>query len=85
MPKPLPGQGSSHNADGQGRGYDPAWRSAPMMVVELRGKDQSMRLDEISRLHIFFGPRSIFGLVRSGQRSNFRENDIFWLYTPIAA
>ena len=24
------------------------------MVVELRGKDQSMRLDEISRLHILF-------------------------------
>ena len=26
----------------------------PLMVVELRGKDQSMRLDEISRLHILF-------------------------------
>ena len=26
----------------------------PLMVVELRGKNQSMRLDEISRLHILF-------------------------------
>ena len=26
----------------------------PLMVVELRGKNQSTRLDEISRLHIFF-------------------------------
>ena len=32
-----------------------------------------MRLDEISRLHVFFSPRSTFDLVRSGQRSNFRE------------
>ena len=26
----------------------------PLMVVELCGKNQSMRLDEISRLHILF-------------------------------
>ena len=26
----------------------------PLMVVELRGKNQSMCLDEISRLHILF-------------------------------
>ena len=26
----------------------------PLVVVELRGKSQSMRLDEISRLHILF-------------------------------
>ena len=26
----------------------------PLMVVELRGKNQSMRLDELSRLHILF-------------------------------
>ena len=44
------------------------------MVVELRERNQSMRLDEISRFHIlFFGPRSTFDLVRSGQRSNFSE------------
>ena len=43
------------------------------MVVELRGKKQLMRLDEISRLHIFYSPRSTFDLVRSGQRSNVRE------------
>ena len=47
-----------------------------LMVVELRGK-QSMRLDEISRFHICFGPRATFDLVRLGQRSHFRENDIF--------
>ena len=51
----LARSGISHNADGQGGGgwYDPPWRSA-LMVVELRGKNQLMRLDEISRLHILF-------------------------------
>ena len=48
------------------------------MVVEIRGKKQSMRLNEISRLHVFFfSPRSIFDLVTSGQRQNFREKLYF--------
>ena len=38
---------------GGGGGYDPPgdW---PLIVVELRGKEQLMRLDEISLLHILF-------------------------------
>ena len=57
---------------GEGGWYDPPG-DRPLMVVELRGKKQSTRLDEISRFHIFFSPRSTFDLVRSGQRSNFRK------------
>ena len=34
--------------------YDPPPGDRPLMVVELRGKKQSMCLDEISRLHILF-------------------------------
>ena len=37
-----------------GVGTTPPPGDRPLMVVELRGKDQSMRLDEISRLHILF-------------------------------
>ena len=46
----------------------------PLMVVELRGKkpvDAPRR--DLTIAHIVFGPRLIFDLVRSGQRSNFRE------------
>ena len=39
---------------GGGGWYDLPPGDRPLMVVELRGKDQSMRLDEISRLHILF-------------------------------
>ena len=56
------------------------------MVVELRGKNQSMRLDEISRLHILF---LVLGqnLTYLGQVKGqiFAKNDIFCLYTLIAA
>ena len=38
---------------GGGGWYDPPG-DRPLMVVELRGKNQAMRLDEISRLHILF-------------------------------
>ena len=38
---------------GEGEWYDPPG-DRPLMVVELRRKDQSMRLDELSRLHILF-------------------------------
>ena len=40
-------------AGGGGVGATPPG-DRPLMVVELLGKKQSMRLDEISRLHIFF-------------------------------
>ena len=56
------------------------------MVVELRGKNQSMRLDEISRLHILF---LVLGqnLTYLGQVKGqiFAKNDIFCLYALIAA
>ena len=81
---PSPGQGISHKADGQGGGggvIRPPWRLAPA----LRDKNQSMRLAEILTIpHNLFSPRSIFDLVRSGQRSNFREIS-HYLHTLIAA
>ena len=39
---------------GGGVGTTPPPGDRPLMVVELRGKKQSTRLDEISRLHILF-------------------------------
>ena len=39
---------------GGGVGTTPPPGDRPLMVVELREKNQSMRLDEISRLHILF-------------------------------
>ena len=49
-----------------------------MMVVELRGKDQSMRLDEISRLHILFLVLGQY-LTQLGQVKGhiFAKSDIF--------
>ena len=46
----------------------------PLMVVELRGKKtvEASRRDH-AFAHIVFSPRSTFDLVRSGQRSNYRE------------
>ena len=41
-------------AGGGGVGATPPPGDLPLMVVELREKIQSMRLDEISRLHILF-------------------------------
>ena len=59
----------------------------PLMVVELRGKktvDASRR--DLAIAHIVFGRRSIFDLVRSDQRSNFRaKSDIFLALRLIAA
>ena len=40
-------------AGGGGGWCDPPG-DRPLIIVELRGKNQSMRLDEISRLHILF-------------------------------
>ena len=51
----------------------------PLMVVELRGKkpvDASRQ--DLAIAYIVFNPRSTFDLVKSGQRSNFRENRHFW-------
>ena len=58
----------------------------PLMVVELRGKNQSTRLDEISRLHVLF---LVLGqhLTKLGQVKGqiFAKTDTFRLYTLIAA
>ena len=43
-------------------------------VVELRGKNERMRLDEYSTMVVIFLP---FDLVLAGQRSNFREIGTF--------
>ena len=49
-----------------------------LSVVALREKDQSIALDECSRLVVyFFDPRSRFDLVMAGQRSIFGEIDVF--------
>ena len=71
---------------GGGVGATPPPGDRPLMVVEIRGKktvDEPRR--DLAIAHIVFGPRLIFDLVRSGQRSNFRENWHFLLYTLIAA
>ena len=51
----------------------PPWRSAPdgRRASRKRPFDASRR--DLAIAHIVFGPRSIFDLVRLGQRSNFRE------------
>ena len=49
-----------------------------LSVVALREKDQSIALDEDSRLVVYFVyPRSTFDLVIAGQRSIFGEIDVF--------
>ena len=47
------------------------------MVVELREKNSRSVSQDLAIAHIIFSLRSTFDLVESGQRSNFRENDIF--------
>ena len=63
----------------------PPWRSAHGGRRGSRKKTVDASRWDLAIAHIVFSPRSTFDLVRSGQRSNFRENDIFWLYTLIAA
>ena len=58
----------------EGGWYDPPG-DRPLIFVDLRGKktvDASRR--DLANAHIVFSPGSTFDLVRSGQRSNFREN-----------
>ena len=50
-----------------------------LSVVALREKDQSIALDEYSRLVVYlFDPRSTVDLVMAGQRSIFGEIDVFF-------
>ena len=66
--------------------FDPPPGDRPLMVVELRGKDQSMRLDEISRLHILFlFPGQYLTWLGQVKGQIFAKSDIFWLCTLIAA
>ena len=53
-PRPVRAFLITRTVRGGGVGTTPPPGDRPLMVVELRGKDQSMRLDEISRLHILF-------------------------------
>ena len=54
-PRPVRAFLITRTVRGGGGWYDPPPPGdRPLMVVELRGKNQSMRLDEISRLHILF-------------------------------
>ena len=86
---PLPYSVFCHLRPCRGRGVGatpPGDR--PLMVVELREKKKTvdaLRRD-LAIAHIVFGPRLIFDLVRSGQRSNFHGKwHFFLLYTLIAA
>ena len=54
IPRPVRAFLRTRTVRGGGGWYDPPPGDRPLMVVELRGKNQSMRLDEISRLHILF-------------------------------
>ena len=51
----------------------PPWRSAPDGPRASRKRPVDAPRRDLAIAHIVFGPRSIFDLVRSGQRSNFRE------------
>ena len=55
------------------------------MIVELRGKTVNASRRDIVIAHIVFISRSTFDLDKSGQRSNIRENDIFFVSHAIAA
>ena len=63
----------------------PPWRSAPDGRRASRKKPVDAPRRDLAIAHIVFGPRLMFDLVRSGQRSNFREKWHFLLYTLIAA
>ena len=56
-----------------------------LSVVALRNGNQSIALDEYSRLVVYFSPRSTFDLVMTGQRSIFVEIDVFQLYKTMGA
>ena len=51
----------------------PPWRSAPDGRRASRKRPVDAPRRDLAIARIVFGPRSIFDLVRSGQRSNFRE------------
>ena len=70
---PSPGQGISHNADGQGGLVQPPLAIGPDSRRGSRKRPVDAPRRDLAIAHIGFGPRSIFDLVRSGQRSNFRE------------
>ena len=71
---------------GEGRVIDmPPPGDRRVSELQQHGKNQSMCLDVVSRLHISFLVRCQYLTCRSGQMSNIRENRIFPNYTLIAA
>ena len=71
---------------GGGGWYDPPWRSAPDGRRASRKKPIDASRRDLAIAYIVFNPRSTFDLVKSGQRSNFREKSTFLgIYTLIAA
>ena len=58
---------------GGGVGTTPPWRSAPDGRRASRKKPVDAPRRDLAIAHIVFSPRSKFDLLRSGQRSNFRE------------
>ena len=77
---PRPGRAFYITHPGRGGSMRPPWRfETKRGVVALREKDQLIAFDEYSRLvAYFFGPRSTFDLVMTGQRSIFGEIDVFF-------
>ena len=72
-------------ASGEGVGATPPWRSIPDARRASRKKTVEASRRDLAIAHIICRPRSIFDLVKSGQSQIFANNDIFWLYTLIAA
>ena len=73
-PRPVRAFLITRTVRGGGGWYDPPpWRSAPDGRRASRKRPIDAPRRDLAIAHIVFGPRSIFDLVRSGQRSNFRE------------
>ena len=72
-PRPVRAFLITRTVRGEGGWYDPPWRSAPDGRRASRKRPVDAPRRDLAIAHIVFGPRSIFDLVRSGQRSNFRE------------
>ena len=72
-PRPVRAFLITRTVRGGGGGTTPPWRSAPDGRRASRKKPVDAPRRDLAIAHIVFGPRSIFDLVRSGQRSNFRE------------
>ena len=84
-PRPVRAFLITRTVRGGGVGTSPPWRSAPDGRRASRKKPVDAPRRDLAIAHIVFSPRSTVDLVRSGQRSNFREKWHFWLYTLTSA